>query len=449
VTLPVWRTDDTDFQRKFRSLVDRLSLEQGLRALSSTEQESPEEAVRRIIGEVRQRGDVALLEYSERFDRCKLTARDLRISADEVEAAVARCPSDLLDALHLAAERIRAFQQSILLRDPEPLRDAGRTLGLRYRPVDSACVYVPGGSASLASTVLMGAIPARVAGVRRVAMTTPPRPDGSVSDDRLAAASIAGVDEMYRIGSAWAIAAFAYGTESVRAVDFIAGPGNIYVTLAKRQVFGQVGIEMLPGPSEVVIIADRSAEADYVAADLLAQAEHDPGSAVLLTDDGRLAAQVSEAVETRLAALGRADAARKCLRSYGAAIVCNSMEECIELANELAPEHLEVLAQKPEEIADRVRHAAAVFLGPWSPVAVGDYIAGPSHILPTSRTARFSSGLCANDFLKRSSVIRYDGGALAADAPAIARMARAEGLDGHAQSVEVRNERIRNAPRRG
>jgi histidinol dehydrogenase len=444
VTLPVWKTDDADFRPKFKALVSRLRLEQGLRAPGSAEQEPPEEAVRRIIDDVRKRGDAALLEYTERFDRCRLTARDLRISADQVEAAVARCPGALLDALRLSAERIRKFQQSILLHDPEPLRGSGRTLDLRYRPVDSACVYIPGGTASLASTVLMAAVPAKVAGVKRVAMTTPPRPDASVSDDRLAAAAIAGVDEVYRIGSAWAIAAFAYGTESVRAVDFVAGPGNIYVTLAKKQVFGQVGIEMLAGPSEVVIIADGSAEAVYVAADLLAQAEHDPGSALLLTDDEPLAVRVAKTVEAQLAALPRADAARECLSRYGAAIVCGSMDECVELANELAPEHLEVLAQEPEAIADRVRHAAAIFLGPWSPVAVGDYVAGPSHILPTSGTARFSSGLWANDFLKRSSVIRYDRQALSADAPAITRMARAEGLDGHARSVEVRNKETRN-----
>jgi histidinol dehydrogenase len=438
--LPLWKTAEADFVSKFCALLDRLSLEEGLRAAGAAAAEPPEEAVRRMIADVRRRGDAALIEYTERFDGCRLTPSGLRVSAEEMDRAAARCPAALLDSLKLAAERVRVFQQAILLRDPAPIREPGRTLGLHYRPVDSAGIYIPGGTASLASTVLMAAVPAKVAGVRRLAMATPPRPDGTISDDRLAAARVAGVDEVYRLGSAWAVAAFAYGTESVPAVDFIAGPGNIYVTLAKRQVFGQVGIEMLPGPSEVVIIADACAQAQYVAADLLAQAEHNPGSAILLTDDVALAERVCRAVENQLSSLPRADAARACLSRYGAAIVCRSMDECVELADRLAPEHLEVIVSEAEAVADRVRHAAAIFIGPWSPVAVGDYVAGPSHILPTSRTARFSSGLTANDFLKRSSVVCYERGALAADAAAIARMARAEGLDGHARSVELRGE---------
>lgn len=439
VTLPVWKTDDKDFRAKFSALLR--TLKEGLPAAGSREGEPPEQAVRRILEDVQARGDEALLDYTERFDRCRLTADELRVSSGEIEEAVARCTEDYLDALRLSAERIRRFQESVLLRDPEPLAEGGRTLRLRYRPVDSAGICVPGAAASLASTVLMAAVPAKVAGVERVAMVSPPRPDGSISDDRLAAAHVAGVDEVYRLGSAWAVGALAYGTQSVPPVDFIAGPGNIYVTLAKKMVFGQVGIEMLPGPSEVVIIADGSAEAEYVAADLLAQAEHDPASAVLLTDDAGLADRVCRAVEDQLTDLPRAEAARTCLARYGAAITCDSMDECVDLANELAPEHLQVLTRDPEGIAKGVRHAAAILLGPWSPVAVGDYVAGPSHILPTATTARFSSGLSANDFLKRSSLIGYDRRALADDAPTIGCMARAEGLEGHARSVEVRGDK--------
>jgi histidinol dehydrogenase len=441
--LPLWRTSDAGFRAAFAVLMGRLSLSEGLRAAGAADREPPEEAVRRIVEDVRKRGDAALVEHTERLDRCRLTPAEFRVTPDEIAQGVARCPQEFLSALRLAAERIRRFQQAVLLRDPKPVRERGRVLSLRYRPVDSAGVYIPGGTASLASTVLMAAVPARVAGVRRVVMATPPRPDGTVSDDRLAAAQIAGVDEVYRLGGACAIAALAYGTESVPRVDFIAGPGNIYVTLAKKLVYGQVGIEMLPGPSEVVIIADGSASPAYVAADMLAQAEHNPGSSILLTDSAELAAAVCRAAQEQSASLARGDAARSCMERYGAAIVCRSLDECVDLANEIAPEHLEVHTEEPDGIADRVRHAAAIFIGPWSPVAVGDYVAGPSHILPTSGTARFSSGLCANDFLKRTSVIRYSRKALTEDAPALGQMARAEGLDGHAQSVERRLGRAR------
>jgi histidinol dehydrogenase len=439
--LRVWKTSAPEFRESFSSLRRRLSLSEGLRAAGESAKESPLEAVRRMIGDVRARGDAALLDYTKKFDRCTLTADRLRVSSDEIARAVARCPADLLDALKLSALRICSFQESILLRDPEPLAFAGRTIGVRYRPVDSAGIYVPGGKASLASTVLMAAVPARVAGVTRVVMATPPGPDGTVSDDRLAAAHVAGVDEVYRIGSAWAIAALAYGTQSVAAVDMVAGPGNIYVTLAKKEVFGQVGIEMLPGPSEIVVIADASADAAFVAADMLSQAEHDPGSAILLTNDAPLAKAVLAALEEQLASLPRSRQARTCLEEYGAVIVAGSLAECADLANELAPEHLELMTQDADRLSQRIRHAGAIFLGPWSPEPVGDYVAGPSHILPTAGTARFSSGLSANDFLKRSSIIRYERSALVEDARAIETIARAEGLEGHARAVEVRTRR--------
>ncbi|KPK59986.1 MAG: hypothetical protein AMK73_08380 [Planctomycetes bacterium SM23_32] len=415
-----------------------MSLEEGLRAAGARAEEPPLDAVRRVMADVRLRGDAALIEQTRRLDGCALTPERLRVSDDEIAEAVARCPAALSEALGLAVGRVRRFQESILLKDPEPLRDGGRVCSIRYRPVDSAGVYIPGGTASLASTVVMAVVPARVAGVPRVAMATPPRADGSVSDDRLAAARLAGVDEVYRLGGAVAVAALAYGTESVPAVDFVAGPGNIYTTLAKREVFGQVGVEMLPGPSEIVVIADGSAERGFVAADMLSQAEHDPGSAVLLTDDADLAEGVRAELECQVASLPRAAAARACLERYGAVIIAATLEECVELANRLAPEHVEVLAREPEAVAEGIRHAGAIFLGPWTPEPTGDYVAGPSHILPTSRTARFASGLSCNDFLKRSSVIRYDAAALAEDAPVIAAIARAEELEAHARSVERR-----------
>ncbi len=437
--LRVWKTTEPDFRETFQILRRRLSFSEGLRAAGASKKEPPLEAVRRIIEDVRTRGDAALLDYTQKFDRCTLTADRLRVSEEEIEAALERCPADLLDALKLAAVRICSFQESILLRNPEPLEFAGRRISMRYRPVDSAGVYVPGGTASLASTVLMAVVPAKVAGVDRVVVATPPRPDGSVSDDRLAAAHIAGADAVYRVGSAWAIAALAYGTESVQRVDKIAGPGNIYVTLAKKEVFGQVGIEMLPGPSEVVVIADADAEPAFVAADMLSQAEHNPGSAILLTDDESLARAVLGALEEQVALLPKADQARECLKEYGALVLAGSLDECAELANELAPEHLELMVSNPEALADRIRHAGAIFLGGWTPEPVGDYVAGPSHILPTASTARFSSGLSANDFLKRSSIIHYEPSALVEDAEAIATIARAEELEGHARSVEVRS----------
>ena len=440
MAVQLWRTDEADFRERFAGLLRKLSLDEGLTAPGSGAEEAPAQAVRRIVADVRERGDAALLEYVERFDGCRLTAGELRVPAEQIKQAVGRCPAELLGALRLAAERVRRFQQSILLRDPEPLREPGRTLATHYAPMDSAGVHIPGASASLASSVIMTAVPARVAGVARVVMATPPRPDGTVSDDRLAAADVAGVDEVYRMGGPCAIAALAYGTESVPPVDFVVGPANIYGVLAKKEVFGQVGIEMLAGPSEVVIIADATADPECVAADMLAQAEHNPASAVLLTEEQSLAERVGRALEARLADLPGAEATRACLAEYGALIVCRSMDECVELTNELAPEHLEIITEHPDRAAAGIRHAAAVFLGAWTPVALGDYVAGPSHTLPTGRTARFSSGLSANDFLKRTSIVRYDRDALAGDAGTLARLARSEGLEGHARSVEVRIE---------
>jgi len=437
--LRIWKTTDDDFRANFAALVGGLA--EGIRRAGGGPREDAGRMVRRIrrvIDDVRERGDAALIEYTERFDGCLLEPARLRVGQAELDAACDRVPPELLDALQLAAERIRAFQRATLSSEPPPVRLGGRTLRVRYRPVDSAGICIPGGSASLASTVLMTAIPAAVAGVGRIAMVTPPRRDGTVSDDRLAAAHVAGVREVYRVGGAHGVAALAFGTESVPKVDFIAGPGGPYTVLAKRLLYGQVGIEMLPGPSEVVVIADWTASADSIAADLISQAEHNPGSALLLTDDAELAVRVREAVAAQLEELPDAGAAGFCLEHYGAVVVARSLEECVELTNEIAPEHLEVIAEDPEAVASQVRHAGAIFLGPWSPVAVGDYLAGPSHVLPTGTTARFSSGLSANDFRKRTSLIEYDRRSLAQDAAALELLAETEGLPGHARSVRKR-----------
>jgi len=434
----VWNTSAEDFQEKFSAIKARL---RGTRAgAEGASGAAALRSVQEILEAVRTGGDGALLELTERFDGCRLSADRLRVTEQEIETALASVPGELLDALRFAAERIRRFQEATLPPEPEPVRSAGRYTALRYRPMDSAGIYVPGGTASLASSVLMNAIPAKVAGVRRIAMATPPGRDGSVSPDRLAAAHVAGVSEIYRIGGAQAIAALAFGTETIPTVDFIAGPGNLYVVLAKKCVFGQVGIDMLPGPSEVVIIADGTADATWIAADMIAQAEHSPGSAILLTDSQLTATETAAAIKKQLTLISRAEAAATCLEEYGAVICAQTLDECIELANELAPEHLEILTENAEAVSEAVRHAGAIFIGPFSPVALGDYVAGPSHVLPTGGTARFSSGLSAADFLKRTSVIRYDRDALRRDSAHLGAIARAEELEGHARSVSIRIE---------
>jgi len=449
VNMPILKTSEADFEAKFAALKERLRcmLAPGERGAEGGK--AIAERVEEVLEAVRTRGDGALLELTERFDGCRLSAGQLRVKRAEIDAAVCAVPGELLEALRFAAERIREFQRATLPQEPPPLRSGGRTSAVRYRPVDSAGLYVPGGTASLASSVLMSAVPAKVAGVRRIVMATPPRRDGSISADRLAAADVAGVTEIYRVGGAQAIAALAFGTETVPAVDFIAGPGNIYVALAKRSVFGRVGIDMVGGPSEVVVVADSTANPRWLAADMIAQAEHNPGSAVLITDSEALANETAEALERELGAIARSDLALNCLERYGAMICTGALDECVELANGLAPEHLQIVTADPEAVSEGIRHAGAIFLGPFSPVAVGDYVAGPSHVLPTGTTARFSSGLSAADFLKRTSIIRYDRRALQRDAEHLYRIAGAEALDGHSRSVSVRLERERDAEELG
>lgn len=398
---------------------------------------SPIESVRRILEDVKNRGDEALLFYGCAFDGVNLSTEDLKVKEEEVEEAYRKVHPPFLEALRKAKDNITTFQRHIKLKAPSDLSVNGTSLKLLYRPIERVGIYVPGGKASYPSTVLMCAIPARVAGVEKIIMVTPPGRDGKIGPERLVAARETGVDEVYKIGGVQAIGAMAFGTLSIPKVDKIVGPGNVFVTLAKREVYGYVDIDMLAGPSEVVILADDDANPELIASDLLSQAEH-PGSAILITDSQRLAEEVSQEVEKQLAALSSRDLARKSLEGLGLIIVTQDLEEAIGIANQIAPEHIELQLKRPKALVSRVRHAGTVFLGDSSPVALGDYIAGPSHVLPTGGTARFFSGLTVNDFLKKVSVISYSKKALKGVASEVITLAEAEGLPAHAQSVRVR-----------
>jgi histidinol dehydrogenase len=396
------------------------------------------DAVANIIATVRARGDDALCALTEKFDRLPLTPTQLRITPSEIDAAVVSVPAELHAALDVAATRIEEFHRLQLPRDLETRDDAGLTLGMRWGPLDAVGLYVPGGKAAYPSSVLMNALPARVAGVGRVAMCVP-TPEGVLNPLVLAAARRAGVTEIYRVGGAQAVAALAFGTERIARVDRIVGPGNAYVAEAKRQVFGTVGIDSIAGPSEVVIIADAANDPRHVAIDLLAQAEHDEAAqAILITDSAALADAVAAAVEAELASLPRAAIAGESWRRHGAIIVVADLEEAAVLSNRLAPEHLELMVSDPERLFSRARHAGAAFLGRQCPEAVGDYVAGPNHVLPTGRSARFSSGLSVFDFLKRTTWVSADTTALGRVGPAVMALAAAEGLDAHARSIAVR-----------
>ena len=396
------------------------------------------DAVASILADVRARGDAALLDYTERFDRVPLTADRLRLTRDEVAAARAACDADALAALTAAHERIAAFHRRQLPQDIDFVDEAGVRLGGRWRPVDAAGLYVPGGTAAYPSSVLMNAVPARVAGVPRIAMVVP-SPDGVLNPLVLAAADIAGVTEIYRVGGAQAVGALAYGTATIAPVDKIVGPGNAYVAAAKRQVFGTVGIDMIAGPSEILVVADRDANANWVAADLLSQAEHDVSAqAILITDDAGFAAAVEAAVDRHLQALPRVEIARQSWQDFGAVITVGDFDLALGLIDRIAPEHLELAGTRPRDLADRIRNAGAIFIGDYTPEAIGDYVAGPNHVLPTGRTARFSSGLGVLDFMKRSSVIECSPAGLRAIGPLARTLAIAEGLDAHALSVAIR-----------
>lgn len=391
-----------------------------------------------ILAAVRERGDAALIEYTKDFDGFELEARSLAVTRKEVDAAVVSVPRETVQALERAAERIITYHEKQRPKD-QRFRDAdGIELGARWTPVASAGLYVPGGKAAYPSSVLMSALPARAAGVARIAMTVP-APGGDLNPLVLAAARIAGIDEIYRVGGAQAVAALAFGTETIAPVDKIVGPGNVYVAEAKRQVFGIVGIDSIAGPSEILVVADAGNDPRWIAADLLSQAEHDEAAqAILITDETGFADATAAAIEEHLATLPRADIARASWDGHGAIIIVPVLSESAPLIDRIAPEHLELAVERPEDLAKRVHHAGAIFLGRHTPEAIGDYVAGPSHVLPTYRTARFSSGLSTLDFLKRTSIVACSAGGLAKIGPDAAVLAEAEGLHAHSLSVRLR-----------
>ncbi|MBE6935553.1 MAG: histidinol dehydrogenase [Ruminococcaceae bacterium] len=396
-------------------------------------------AVAAIIADVRERGDAAVLDYTEKFDGVRLSA--LAVTEDEIEEAYASCEPFFIESLEKAAENIRAFHSRQVRNSFVITGENGTVLGQRVLPIEKAGLYVPGGTASLASSVLMNAIPAKIAGVSRIVLVTPPGRDGKISAGVLAAAKIAGVTDIYKIGGAQAIAALAYGTESVPKVDKIVGPGNIYVSVAKRMVFGMVDIDMIAGPSEILVLADQTANPVHVAADLLSQAEHDRlASSVLVCDSMELAEKVAEEVERQLKLLPREEIARASIEANGKIIVAADLMEGVEIANEIAPEHLEICVDEPFVYLDAIKNAGSVFLGKNAPEALGDYLAGPNHTLPTLGTARFSSPLSVDEFVKRSSFIYYTKDALAKVRDNIVEIAAHEKLDAHARSVTIRFE---------
>lgn len=393
----------------------------------------------RIVEDVRRRGDEAVLEYTKQFDKVELA--EMRVTPEEIEAAVASVPVEFRDAIAAAAAAIEEFHDRQRPKSWFESTDAGVFVGQKVTPLRRVGIYVPGGRACYPSSVLMNAIPAVVAGVDEIAMVVPPAPDGTVNAYVLAAAAEAGVSEIYKVGGAQAVAALAFGTRQIPRVDKITGPGNAYVTAAKKLVMGDVGIDMLAGPSEVLVLADETAEPAFIAIDLMAQAEHDPRAATfLVTTDPTLPDEVEEALGVLLEEAPRADVIRRSLTDNGLVVICADADCAVEVANEIAPEHLEVMMDEPFQLLGRIRNAGAIFLGAWTPESVGDYVAGPNHVLPTGGTARFSGPLSVEDFVKRSSVISYSREALEADGHTIITIAAAEGLDAHADAVALRLE---------
>jgi histidinol dehydrogenase len=427
--MPVFlNATDTDFEEKFLALL----------AAKREDSADVDDTVAGIISDVRARGDAALVELTEKFDRVSLTTNTLRITGDEVRSAVASVPEEQITALKLAADRIRAYHSRQRPDDAEWSDDTGAMLGWRWTPVAAAGLYVPGGLASYPSSVLMNAVPAKVAGVPRLAMVVP-TPDGVLNPLVLAAAELAGVDEIYRIGGAQAVAALAYGTETIKPVDKITGPGNAFVAAAKRRVFGKVGIDMIAGPSEILVIADADNDPDWIALDLLSQAEHDESAqAILITTDVDFGRRVAAAVGKRLETLERRRIAGASWRDYGAIITVPDLETATALSDRIAPEHLELCVADADTLSARIRHAGAIFLGQWTPEAVGDYVGGPNHVLPTARSARFSSGLSVLDFMKRTTLSRMTPAALRAIGPAAEMLAQTESLEAHGLSVAAR-----------
>ncbi|MFK7763651.1 MAG: histidinol dehydrogenase [Roseobacter sp.] len=427
--MPVFlNATDTDFEPAFQRL------------LAAKREDSPEvdDTVAAIIADVRARGDVAVLELTEKFDRLTLTPAQLRVSETEIDQAVAAVPDAEIKALECAAERIRAYHDRQRPKDAEWTDAVGATLGWRWTAVSAAGLYVPGGLASYPSSVLMNAVPAKVAGVARLAMVVP-APDGVLNPLVLTAARLSGVDEVYRIGGAQAVAALAYGTETIAPVDKITGPGNAFVAAAKRRVFGKVGIDMIAGPSEILVIADADNDPDWLALDLLSQAEHDESAqSILITTDAAFGQIVAQAIDKRLEILERRAIAGASWRDFGAIITVPDLKVAAQLSDRIAPEHLELCVTDPDALSAQITHAGAIFLGQWTPEAIGDYVGGPNHVLPTARSARFSSGLSVLDFMKRTTLARMTPAALRAIGPAAETLAQTESLEAHGLSVSAR-----------
>lgn len=421
--------EEADFEIRFAELLA------GKREVS----EDVDEIVRDILADVRKRGDAAVVEYTKRFDRLEAASlADLKVTADQIDEAIRDVPEATLDALKFARDRIHSHHARQKPKDDRYTDALGVELGSRWTAVEAVGLYVPGGLASYPSSVLMNAIPAIVAGVERIAMVVP-SPDGVLNPQVLAAARIAGISEIYRIGGAQAVAALAYGTETLAPVAKIVGPGNAFVAAAKRRVFGTVGIDMIAGPSEVLVVADADNDPDWLAADLLAQAEHDPvAQSILITDSSDLATQVEAAVERQLKTLPKAEVAGASWRDFGAVIVVDDLQNAIPLINRIAAEHLELAVADPDAMLENVRNAGAVFLGRFTPEAIGDYVGGSNHVLPTARSARFSSGLSVLDFVKRTSILKCTAESLRSLGPAAVTLGEAEGLSGHARSVSIR-----------
>jgi histidinol dehydrogenase len=425
-------TIDPEFEAAFQAV------------LGAKREDSPDvdAIVADIIADVRERGDAAVIELTAKFDRLELDAAGLRFSEAEIDGFCAQVSDEDRAALELAADRIRAYHSRQMPEDALWTDDVGAQLGWRWTPVSAAGLYVPGGIATYPSSVLMNAIPAKVAGVGRLAMVVP-TPDGAVNPLVLLAARIAGVDEVYRIGGAQAVAALAYGTDTIAPVDKITGPGNAFVAAAKRRVFGKVGIDMIAGPSEILVIADKDNDPDWIALDLLSQAEHDESAqSILITDDAAFGQAVANAVDARLQTLERRAVAVPSWRDYGAIITVTDMAQAVELSNRIAPEHLELCVADADGMAAQITHAGAIFIGAWTPEAIGDYVGGPNHVLPTARSARFSSGLSVMDFVKRTTLSKMTPEALRAIGPSAERLAISESLEAHGLSVRARLDRL-------
>jgi histidinol dehydrogenase len=421
-------SQSADFPERFRSLL----------ALKREAAQDVEQVVRGIVADVVARGDTALFELTAKFDRVDLAKTGLRVTATEIETAEKACQGEALSALKFARDRIQAYHRRQKPSDERFTDPLGVEMGTKWTAIEAVGLYVPGGTAAYPSSVLMNAVPAKVAGVSRLAMVVP-APDGKLSPLVLAAARLAGVDEIYRVGGAQAVAALAYGTQSIAPVAKIVGPGNAYVAAAKRLVFGKVGIDMIAGPSEVLILADKTGNADWIAADLLAQAEHDASAqSILITDDAALASQVEKSVESQLKMLSRANVASMSWANFGAIIVVPKLVDAITLVDQLAPEHLEIIAADAERLVTGIRNAGAIFIGAYTPEAMGDYVAGSNHVLPTARSARFSSGLGVLDFMKRTSLLKCGPEQLRSLGPSAIALGQAEGLSAHARSVAIR-----------